>query len=50
MLVVFIMHVWMRMFHHLMPVLVAMHFGDMEPNTRAHQDTRDDELASHRFA
>jgi len=39
MLVVFIMHMWMRMFHHLMLVLVTMDLGNMEPHARAHQGT-----------
>ena len=50
MLVVFIMHVWMRMFHHLMLVLVAMHLGDMEPDACAHQGAGSNELSCHRFA
>ena len=50
MLMVLVMHVWMRMFHQLMLVLVAMHLGDMEPDTRAHQRASGNELDCHRVA
>jgi hypothetical protein len=50
MLVVFFMHVWMKMFHHLMLVLVAMDLGDMEPDTCTHQGTGGNELSCYRFA
>jgi len=50
MLMVFIVHVWMRMFHQLMLVLVAMHLGDMEPNARTHQRASGYELDCHRLA
>jgi hypothetical protein len=49
MLAVFIMHVWMRMFHHFMLVLVA-NLGDMEPHARAHQRAGGNKLSRHRFA
>ena len=50
MLVVFVMHVWMRMFHHLVLVLVAMNLSDMEPDAYAHQGAGGNELCCHRFA
>ena len=50
MLMVLVMHVWMRMFHQLVLVLVAMHLGDMEPDARTHQSASGNELGCHRLA
>ena len=48
--VVFIMPVWMRVFHHPMLMLVAMDLRDMEPDACAHQDASGNELTCYRFA
>ena len=39
-LVVRIMHVWMRMFHRLMLMLVAMVLGQVQPDSERHEQSR----------
>jgi hypothetical protein len=36
MLMMLVMHMWMRMLHHLMLMFVAVHLGDMEQDASAH--------------
>ena len=48
-LVMIVMHMGMGMFHRLVPMVVFVVFGQMQPNPGRHQDTSQRNLPSQRF-
>lgn len=50
MLMVFIMHVGMRVLHRLMNMLVLVMLGQVQPHTDTHQKSCPDQLPGHRLA
>ena len=49
-LVVFIMQMFVMVFHHLVCVYVLMTFGEMQPGAYCHQHACDEEWKRERFA
>lgn len=49
-LMVFVMHMGVRMFYRLMHVFVLMVFGEMQPDAEGHQSGRRPECRRRRFA